>query len=337
MAEEQGRSAGPGSEDATRVATLSGDEQGSTAETAAATAALPKVGHELGPVRLVCELGHGAMGVVFLGRHLELNRDVAVKVLTVAAPGPRRLALGRFAEEASAAAAVQDPGLARVYGADVSGPVPYLIMEYVDGPTLARLLASCGRLPAQVALLAMADVARAVARLHESGIVHRDLKPGNILLDREARVVVSDLGVAVTLEAAGPESAGSLRLAGTPAYMAPEMFEGRVSPRTDVYAMGVMLAQLVSGKIPVEGTTALLRESHSYMSVQLDAVLGAGVDGEVMGIIRTATAPQSAVRFATSAGFGEAVAALLLDADNARRELRRLIAASEAEPKPRAG
>jgi serine/threonine protein kinase len=334
VAEEQTVPAEVGAEDATRVVLISaGGIETQAASPAGSFVALPAIGQEIGPVRLVGELGRGAMGVVFLGHHTLLGRSVAVKVLTATSPALRTLGSTRFADEAKAAATVSDPNLAQIYHADVSGDVPYLVMEYVDGPTLARLLGAVGKLTPAVMIGIMLEVSSAVARLHEHDIIHRDLKPSNVLLDAAGRAVVSDFGLAVSRP---PTSSGNseLRLAGTPAYMAPEMFEGRISPRTDIYAMGIMMVQLLNGKVPFEGTIEELREQHLHKPVPTENLAALGVDPALLEVIERATNKQPIFRYKTAQELHRALRALGLDLADARHDLQKLIATLRPGAKP---
>jgi len=286
---------------------------------------VPKPGEELGTVRLIGELGRGAMGVVFLGYDKTLDRSVAVKVLTAGASELARRELGRFAAEASSAAAVRDPHLVQIYHADVHGEWPYLVMEYIDGPTLSRLVAHAGALSAAITIGVMTDVSGAVGRLHEHGIVHRDLKLGNVLLDRTGRAVVSDFGLAISSVKEAPAEA---RLAGTPAYMAPEMFEGRVSPRSDIYAMGIMIYHLLTRKVPFEGTLSEIRSQQLHNTVPLDALRAAGVTPGLLDIIERATDKQPAHRYQTAQELNGALTSLAIDKAAANVELKALIEAT---------
>src|SRR5262249_35823688 len=161
------------------------------------------------------------------------SREVAVKFLLNAVdaddPGFQAFLVG-----ARAAAAVRHLGLTAIHHADVVEDIPYLVMEYVAGPSAAELLAAHGALPLAPALALMLQVTDAVAELHEHGIVHRDIKPSNVLIDSNGRAYVTDFGLTCL------RRDGDSRVAGTPAYMAPEMFHGQVSPRSDVFALGVM-------------------------------------------------------------------------------------------------
>ncbi|MCH9035578.1 MAG: serine/threonine protein kinase, partial [Planctomycetes bacterium] len=224
---------------------------------------------ELGPVRLLREIGRGGMGVVYLGRHQMLDRDVAVKFLLNAVAGPDDPGFARFLEGARAAARLEHPGLTTIHHADMVDGIPYLVMQYIDGPTLSDVLKQTGPLSLSALFAVLDAVSEAIGELHDRGIIHRDIKPSNVLLSHDGRVVVTDFGLAVArpMGQRGPSSAG---LAGTPAYMAPEMFTGEVSLRSDVYALGIMTFELLTGELPFTGTLEEVRQKHLHEPMRLE-------------------------------------------------------------------
>jgi WD40 repeat protein/tRNA A-37 threonylcarbamoyl transferase component Bud32 len=212
------------------------------------------------------ELGRGGFGVVFLAEDTLLKRPVALKLPrpeTVADPSLR----DRFLREARAAAGLQHPGIVPVYEAGEVGPVCYIAAAYCPGIDLARWLrANPGPVEPKLAASLSAALAEAVQHAHAHGILHRDLKPSNVLLESEPgpngpRLVpkLTDFGLARLLEADGEQTSSGVVL-GTPLYMAPEQAEGRgdrVSAATDVYALGVILYELLTGLPPSRGTSLL--------------------------------------------------------------------------------
>ncbi len=290
---------------------------------------------ELGPVRLLREIGRGGMGVVYLGRHQMLDRDVAVKFLLNAVAGPDDPGFARFLEGARAAAAVQHPGLNAVYHADVVENVPYLVMQYIDGPTLGDVLRRTGPLGVPGALALLDAVSEAIGELHDREIVHRDIKPANILLDREGRVVVTDFGLAIArpLGRRGPSSVG---LAGTPAYMAPEMFAGEVSLRSDVYALGVMTFELLTGELPFTGTLEEVREKHLHEPLPLDPLQRRRVDPAMVEVLDRATHKNPMFRYKTAEYLRKALQGSLATEELLREgvaEVHRLVSrALDTEP-----
>jgi serine/threonine-protein kinase len=201
-------------------------------------------------------LGHGGMGVVFRARHLPLNRPVALKMLlsgTFASPPE----LARFQREAEAVAGLRHENIVRVYDVGDHDGRPYFTMEYVEGGSLAQKLAGAPQ-PARPAAQLVATLAEAVQVAHQSGIVHRDLKPSNVLLTADGTPKISDFGLARRLES-GPGLTLSGIPLGTPSYMAPEQARGQthaMGPALDVYALGAILYELLTGRPPFRGETA---------------------------------------------------------------------------------
>jgi len=221
-----------------------------------------------GRYRLVERLGAGGMSVVWRGFDEVLGRQVAVKVLppsTSADPAFRR----RLRAEAQAAARLSHPNITNVYdygeATTVDGePVPYVVMELIDGESLAAVLARTRRLPWQHAVRITAEVAAALAAAHARGIVHRDVTPANVMLTQTGAKVV-DFGISALIGENDIDPDGSLL--GTPAYLAPERLEGgQVSPATDVYAVGLLIYRTLIGQLPWDvGTTTALLRAHQYV------------------------------------------------------------------------
>ena len=203
----------------------------------------------LGRYQIVRLLGQGSFGSVYLARDGELHRDVAIKV-----PKTRSLALSGQLEallaEARLAAALRHPAIVGVYdvGRDDDGSV-FIVLEYVEGTTLADLLAQ-GHVDAVRSAGLIADIADAVHHAHGAGLVHRDLKPANIMIDEQGKPRVADFGLAISENL---QSDISGEVAGTPIYMAPEQVRAeahRLDRRTDIWALGVMLYQGLTGRVP---------------------------------------------------------------------------------------
>jgi hypothetical protein len=215
----------------------------------------------LGNIHLVRELGKGGMGSVWLARHELLHRDVAVKFLLNMAADEADPGFATFLEGARAAAALKHKGLNAVLNADVVQGVPFIVMDYVEGPTLAQLLDRFGALSPAVARVVLNAACDAVGELHDHGIVHRDIKPANILIEAPCNPVLTDFGLACMrpVQSLGSKVEGA---SGTPHYMAPEMFDRTVSARTDVYALGVMALELLAGHVPFDGSLADIRRAH---------------------------------------------------------------------------
>jgi hypothetical protein len=201
---------------------------------------------------IIRELGRGGMGVVCLARDTRLGRRVAMKFLASAAS---RVGRERFLSEARATARCSHENIVVIHDADIHDGLPYMVLEYLEGATLARTIAG-RRIGAGQAVELIVPVVRALVRAHEFGIVHRDLKPENVFVTHSGTVKVLDFGVAKlfagTLDEgviAGAPPLDSLP-AGTPAYMAPEQLVMDVDARTDLWAVGMMLCEMLSGRQP---------------------------------------------------------------------------------------
>jgi hypothetical protein len=221
-----------------------------------------------GRYRLVERLGNGGMSEVWRGLDEVLGRQVAVKVL---ASGPAASATlrERLRTEAQAAARLSHPHITNVYdygetSGDGGPPLPYVVMELVEGEALAARLAGGAALPWRTVLAICAEVAAALASAHARGIVHRDVTPGNVMLTSAGAKVV-DFGISALIGEDEVGEDGSLL--GTPAYLAPERLDGGpVSPATDVYALGLLLYRSLSGRLPWQAaTTTQMLRAHRYV------------------------------------------------------------------------
>ncbi|MEK7867567.1 MAG: protein kinase [Planctomycetota bacterium] len=242
--------------------TPEGDDQGSTSRlrdglvrdglwTDSDAAAEPLA---IGKYRVVGELGRGGMGIVYRAWDNELRRDVAIKLLRVHDRKNPELA-SRMLREARTAAPLDHPGIVPVYESGEAGGTPYYVMAFVDGRTLATVLSADGLPPMRERARIVRDAAEAVAHAHAHNVVHRDLKPSNLMLDRDGRVHVLDFGLAKNLQDATQLTATG-QVLGTAAYMPPEQVDGpaeRVVPASDVYALGAVLYETLTGQPPFTG------------------------------------------------------------------------------------
>ena len=242
-----------------------------TPAAAAAATGVQMIGRTLGPYTLTAPLGAGGMGEVYRARDSKLGRDVAIKILPPHfTDDPERRA--RFAREARVLATLNHPHIGAIYGLEEADGLTGLVLELVEGETLAERLER-GPLPIADALVVARQIAEALAAAHERGIVHRDLKPANIVLQdgtqgssSHLRVKVLDFGLAKSFASGGDDATqatgdsfdGSAdgRLLGTPAYMSPEQARGLVvDKRTDIWSFGCVLFETLSGRRPFEGDT----------------------------------------------------------------------------------
>jgi serine/threonine-protein kinase len=201
------------------------------------------------------ELGRGGMGVVYRARDVKLNRVVALKmVLAGAHAGPEQLA--RFFAEAESVAQLVHPNIVQIYGIGEHDGLPYFSLEFVDGGSLSEKLDRKPMHTGKAAAL-MATLARAVAGAHAHGVIHRDLKPANVLMTTDGVPKITDFGLAKRLESDSSQTRSGT-LMGTPNYMAPEQARGdthAIGPLADVYALGVMLYECLTGRTPFVGTS----------------------------------------------------------------------------------
>ena len=207
----------------------------------------------LGKYEIKRPLGRGAMGTVYEGWDPIIARRVAIK--TVRLPDnddpETEEALARFRREAQAAGRLTHPNIVGVFDYGETNDLAYIVMEFVDGPTLKTLLDKQERFALADAVRVMEDVLAGLQFSHERGVVHRDIKPANVMLTSSGQAKIADFGIA-RIESSSMTQAGTLL--GTPAYMSPEQFMGQVvDARSDIYSSGVLLYQLLTGERPFEG------------------------------------------------------------------------------------
>ncbi|HYB53578.1 MAG TPA: serine/threonine-protein kinase, partial [Thermoanaerobaculia bacterium] len=225
-------------------------------------------GSRLGQYEILSPLGAGGMGEVYRAKDSRLGRDVAIKVLPEAvAEDAGRLA--RFEREARALAALNHPGIVTIFSVEESEGTRFLAMELVEGDSLDTLVPP-GGLPVSQFFDIATPLAEALSAAHERGIVHRDLKPGNVMVTREGRVKVLDFGLAKVEASDSPadltssptrsrvELTGEGQVFGTVAYMSPEQARGgKVDARSDVFSLGILLYQALTGERPFQGASAV--------------------------------------------------------------------------------
>jgi eukaryotic-like serine/threonine-protein kinase len=220
---------------------------GSRPEPADRPAACP----ELPGYEVLGILGRGGMGVVYRAWQTELRRQVAVKMLHAGALAHPEM-LSRFRREAEAVARLHHAGIVQIHGVGEHAGAPFLVLELVEGRSLAQALASTPQ-PAAWSARTMEKLARAIHSAHLSGVVHRDLSPANILMDADGTPKITDFGLAKLLIGGGSMRTQTGELLGTPSYMAPEQagsLDGKIGPATDVYALGAILYEMLTGRPP---------------------------------------------------------------------------------------
>jgi serine/threonine protein kinase len=208
----------------------------------------------IGRYPVVRELGRGAMGIVYLAQHPSMDRMVAIKTFRVPEGDDAEwLNRDRLLAEADRAGGLDHPNIVKIYDVDDRSEPPYIVMEYVDGPTLEQLL-STDPPDSDLSISILRQAAEALDYAHNQGIIHRDIKPANLMLDSKNTVKITDFGIA---KRAGANTHTTSRFMGTPEYMSPEQLEGRpdIDGRADQFALATIAYQLVTGRKPFEADT----------------------------------------------------------------------------------
>ncbi|MBI2425917.1 MAG: protein kinase [Candidatus Hydrogenedentes bacterium] len=210
----------------------------------------------LGNFEIIESVGIGGMGIVYRAQDTALNRSIALKILREDLRANASI-VARFQREAEAFATLNHPNIVRIYSVGKVGNIPYLAMEFITGKPLSEILQDRGPLPWQEALMIGRQVAEALSCAHASGIIHRDIKPANIIVMRDGTAKVTDFGIAKVLNSTEELTVDGARL-GTPQYMCPERCQNlKVTPSSDIYSLGVVLFQLISGRLPFEATSSV--------------------------------------------------------------------------------
>lgn len=271
------------------------------------------VGRHLQHYRLLSLVGHGGMASVYLSHDEKLDRQVAIKVMHPhLASQPQ--AKERFSREAKAVARLRHENILEIYAAsDADSPESYLVTEFVDGPTLRAFLDQHGPLPAEVVALIGWTLADALAAAHELGVVHRDVKPENVMVRNDGRLVLCDFGIARFLESDSVTNTG--QLLGSPAYIAPEHLLGQPQDgRSDLFALGVLMYELLSGALPFcgrnphETLSLIAKGEHTRIEEKVPTVPKALAD-----IVEQLLAPEPDARFASARLLNVALKEVLRD------------------------
>jgi serine/threonine protein kinase len=273
-----------------------------------------RVGKTLGNFRILECLGSGGSGMIWKAEDLSLGRMVALKALRSELAADAEMSQ-RFRDEARALAKLSHANIASLYSLIEDDDGLFLVLEYVEGNTLAALLATSGPLPLESAYALFHQVLDGVGHAHEMGVVHRDLKPANLMVDARGRVKVMDFGIARVVGAARTTHHG--KLVGTPEYMSPEQVRGEdATIRSDIYSLGALLFEMVTGQPPFRGSA-----SFELMRAQIEdappkpRALRPDLDARVAAAILRALAKRPTDRFATTRELQD----VLLDAGAARR------------------
>ena len=266
-------------------------------------------GAVIGNCRIEGVVGRGGMGVVYRAVQLDLDREVALKVVAPALTGDPE-ARARFLAEARAAAAVDHPAVVPVHAAGEYDGAAYLVMRFVRGDDLRTLVRRDGPLSPDRAAFLIAQLGEALDAIHGAGYVHRDVKPQNVLLDEDGHVYLSDFGVAKALAATHGETVTD-HWVGTLDYVAPEQIRGQtVDARADVYALGGVLHFMLTGSVPFprESDEARLW-AHLHDPPPRPSSLAPHVPATFDGVVAAAMAKDASLRYASAGALGRAAQA----------------------------
>lgn len=257
----------------------------------------PYIGKTLGSYRLVEQIGQGGMATVFKAYQPSMDRYVAVKILPSHFTQDATF-VARFTQEARVLAKLEHPHILPVYDYGEQEGITYLVMRYVEAGTLHDLIAQHGTLPLREIARLMGQVGRALGYAHDQGVIHRDIKPSNVLIDPQGNAFLTDFGIA-KIVAGTANYTGTGAVIGTPAYMAPEQGLGKpLDARCDIYALGVMLYEMVTGQVPFDAETPLaVMMKHVYDPLPLPRSLRPDIPEVIERIILKALAKLPEDRF----------------------------------------
>ena len=270
------------------------------------------IGRRLGRYELRAELGRGGMASVYRALDTLLQRQVAIKVLAA------QLSLDpefvrRFEREASTAANLRHPAIVTVYDVGEQDGLYYIAMEYVSGRSLHAVLEERSTLGLGYAVSLLEPVARALDYAHGQSAVHRDIKPHNILVDRDGRVLLTDFGIAQTPDSDGERLTRTGIFMGTPEYISPEQAEARrVDGRSDLYALGVVAYEIITGRVPFSGATPQLIVAHAQLPPPPPTSVLAHLPGELDEVLAKALAKRPERRYATGQELVDALRAVAM-------------------------
>ena len=270
-------------------------------------------GKKIGRYKILKSIGEGGMATVYLAEDTNLERQVAVKVIRAERVTPEQLPriMERFKREAKALARLSDePGIVTVYDYGEFEGTPYLVMAYMPGGTLKERLGQ--PMAYREAARLLLPVAEALSEAHEHGIIHRDVKPSNLLVTRKDTLALADFGIAKALENEGQTLTSTGMGVGTPEYMAPEQWKGEASPQTDIYSLGVVYYEMVTGKKPyTAGTPSEVFLKQMTQPPERPRTLVPGLPEAVEALLDKAMDKDPQRRFANMIDFQAALAGVL--------------------------
>ncbi len=290
------------------------------------------IGNKLGPYELLEEIGRGGMATVYRAFQPNVDRFVAVKVIHRSVASDSK-SLDRFTREARLIAKLEHPHILPVYDYNGANDPPYIVMRYLPTGTLKDILER-GQLPFHEVAFLMGQIASALDYAHRQGVIHRDIKPSNIMVDSDGNAFLTDFGIARIVEAAGEGLTGTGMAIGTPGYMAPEQGLGvPIDHRADIYALGVMLFEMLTGKVPFSAETPMaVILKHINDPVPQIALVNPKLPPEVNHVVQRAMAKRPEDRYETASEMARALTAALGPADNPEpQQLRKTASQTIAE------
>jgi serine/threonine protein kinase len=261
-----------------------------------------RVGQQLGNYRLVRLLGQGGFAEVYLGEHVYIGTQAAIKVLATQLAGQD---IEQFRVEATTLAHLEHPHIVRVLEFGVEGSTPFLVMSYASGGTLRTRHPKGSRLSLPIVLSYVKQVASALQYAHEQKLIHRDVKPENMLLGRQQEVLLSDFGIALVAQTSRQQL--TLPATGTVAYMAPEQIQGKPRPQSDQYSLGIIVYEWLSGTLPFTGSAFELFGQHLHVPPTPLREKIPSLPSAVEQVVMTALAKDPKERFATVQAFAHAL------------------------------
>jgi serine/threonine protein kinase len=279
-------------------------------------------------------LGEGGFGRVFLAEHTGLKQKHVIKVLS--ADSSRNTDIrNRFFQEAQVIARLKHPNIVPIMDVSESGGRPYYIMSYLEGGSLEDLLLKEKKLSIETALGLVSKLLSALSEVHKKGIIHRDIKPSNVLLDETGEPILIDFGIARVEESTGSKTKTGISI-GTPQYMSPEQLDAKpINLKTDIYSMGILLFELLTGKPPFEGSiSSLITQHNSGVMPSVSSLLSeAHLVEELQFVIQKACAKEPGGRFSSAWEMREAVNNILLKSKKDTKKESELVENREITPK----
>lgn len=267
------------------------------------------IGHALGQYQVTAQIGKGGMATVYQATQSTMKRTVAIKILPRALTHEEKF-MERFYREVEIAASLQHPHILPVYDFGTYEDLPYIVMAYMSGGTLADLIGQ-GAMSVDQVLRTVGQMADALDHAHSKGVIHRDFKPGNVLLDEKRNTYLTDFGLAKMSESSGALTGTGVL--GTPSYMSPEQSEpGDLTPAADVYALGVTIFQMLTGHVPYEAPTPLgVLMAHLTHPIPDIRSLRAELNDDVQAVIDCSMAKKPEDRYQSAGELADALAEAL--------------------------